>query len=335
MAPDDPTYDIPRRAFRLVLVYCTLRELEIFSDLPAAGEMSRLELTQRVDSLLEENGLPPEMTLRRMREGNVVFTGARILRVLLPGCNVDDTLSFCCPGWGRDSFLQFLLLSGYRVESEDDQTVEDEDYGRQRSHSGCRHGMLLVNGDGCSITVLESVSMSPLVPVFFSPTTASMNYISADGVACLYPDTTLNKTGLTNYARYLSDEERRRRLEPYIAQGFQVIDSCEVWHSHGSADGGYTQADLPVHCQRKSRRIDRPDALMVPFAKGGFVPVRPFARWRLGHNRLSHSGSHEEKDVLVSVEAEGGSFIEYNLHQKTFELEDLLYGYLVAQLDEL
>ncbi|KAF6749191.1 hypothetical protein DFP72DRAFT_1073323 [Ephemerocybe angulata] len=327
MSPDVPTYKIARRGFKLVLAYCTLRELKIFSDLPVTGEMARMELMERVWSLLKDSGLAPERTIERMREGNVVVTGPHVLNVLLPDCHIDDRLCFCCPTWGKEAFLEFLQHSTYRVLSADNQVARDEFYGLQSAHTGCRHATFLANEDGHSITLLESVSMSPLVPVFFSPTTAGMNYISADGVACLYPGMTLSKTCLTNYARHLSDDDRRVLLDMYATHGFEVIGSCEAWHSHGMTEDKYTAPESAGYCQRKTKRIDRPDALMLPFAKRGFVPIRPFTRWRLGHNvQRPEDGSWEEKDVVASVEAEGGSFIEYDADQPIFRLNPLLHA---------
>ncbi|KAF6755121.1 hypothetical protein DFP72DRAFT_1067851 [Ephemerocybe angulata] len=297
--------------------------------------MVRRELKERVTAVLRDKGLDADETLRRMREMNVVMEGPPILQVLLPDCNVGHVLSFCCPGWGKGAFSQFLLSAGYSVEEEDDQTVELPDDGSQDCHTGCQHVTTLRNGDGCTVTVNESVSMSPLVPIFFAETTASINYVSADGVACLYPEMTLYKMALTNYARAFLDEDRQAGMTTYIANGFRIVDTCENTHNHPPIHHlDSLEEELPVNCQQKPRRINGPDALMVPFTKGGFVPVRPFVRWRLGYNWRLENGALRNRDVIISVESEGGSFIEYNHVQPRFNLEDALYGHLDVHFDE-
>ncbi|KAF6749193.1 hypothetical protein DFP72DRAFT_819146, partial [Ephemerocybe angulata] len=178
-----------------ILSHCSLREIGIVSDFPTAGPIARMELKERVARVLRKKGLDPDETLSRMRESNVVMEGQGILQVLLPECEVGDEISFCCPGWGREPFCQYLRTAGYEVEDEDDQTAEVPDDGLHNLYTGCRCVRLLRNENGSTIAVDESVSMSPLVPIFFGVTTVSMNYVSAEGVACFYPDLTLKKSG--------------------------------------------------------------------------------------------------------------------------------------------
>ncbi|KAF6749623.1 hypothetical protein DFP72DRAFT_1048890 [Ephemerocybe angulata] len=305
----------------------SLRELESLADFPMAGPIARTELKQRVGSLLNEKELNADDTLRHMREWNVVMEGPAALQVLMPECNGDRSLSFCCPRWGSMPFCQFLSSAGYSLKKRDDQTVEVPDDGRYNIHTGCIEVITMGNGDGCTVTVCESVSMCPLVPIFFADSTASMNYVCADGVACLYPDMTLNKTGFINYSRVFLDEDRQAGMAKYRANGFNILDTCEDAHTHH--DEG-----LQVTCQRRTRGINDRQVLMLPFTTSGFVPIRPFVRWRLGYNRRLDDGSLHEKDVMVSVEAEGGSFIEYNSNQPRFDLDDLLYRRLEPHFDE-
>ncbi|KAF6765873.1 hypothetical protein DFP72DRAFT_838493 [Ephemerocybe angulata] len=120
----------------------SLQELEILSDLLTAGPIARMELKKRVAAVLNGKGLDADQTLCRMCAINTVMEGPVILQ----------------------------------IKEEDDQTIEVPDDGPYNLHIGSRHITMLWNRDGCTIAIHESVSMSPLVLIFFADTTASMNY---------------------------------------------------------------------------------------------------------------------------------------------------------------
>ncbi|KAF6746513.1 hypothetical protein DFP72DRAFT_823059 [Ephemerocybe angulata] len=165
--------------------------------------LARDTIHARLTSLLASQHLDPEGFLEKMAETNTVLSGSGALEIILPGTCTPGDLDLYCPrdeGQTLSSYLEANSFNKYEYSStsierrsEDGQSDDDEHYD---SRNGIKSIIRLCHeAHGSKIHIIESLSLSPLVPLFFFHSTVVMNFVSATAAVCFYPELTFQHKG--------------------------------------------------------------------------------------------------------------------------------------------
>ncbi|KAF6747329.1 hypothetical protein DFP72DRAFT_1149371 [Ephemerocybe angulata] len=292
-----------------VLRYVNLYVLHALDECPFAGEMARKELRRRIEIVLRCFSLPISSTLRRMRRDNVILGGFAALEIVMPETGDISSLEFFAPHGKSAQFIDMLRTFGY--QNVDDGNGDDvlDPYDMPMFH-GIGPWTRLTRGDGVDVTVVESVSLSPLLPILFEPSTVTVNFITGEGAVCVYAGLTFNQRGFLNYTAAVSDEEREAASERLGTHGFELLASCEALHAHDVEQGETVRQE----CQHVFTRPD--NSVSMSFVDGFDVVLYPSVSWRLGYY-TDEGGRRNHHGVHAFVSTEGGA-LEYNNDRRRY-----------------
>ncbi|KAF6748640.1 hypothetical protein DFP72DRAFT_1073995 [Ephemerocybe angulata] len=245
-------------------------------------DLAKEAIHLRLTSLLGSRHLDAEQFLEKMAETNSVVSGSGALEIILPGtCTPRDLDVYTPSNEGRTlvTYLEANNFESYKYEGTpiDRRKEEQED---DHEHYDNRNGIKAVHRlrhavYGSQIHIIESVSLSPLVPLFFFHSTQVMNFVSATAAVCFYPELTFRRKGLMNFAWPGSDFKNLDAVQKYRARGFEIYDHCTKLHSHTglcSIVDPYPRES----CSTIHRRTDDAFVLKLPhFSTYAATTIRP------------------------------------------------------------
>ncbi|KAF6746290.1 hypothetical protein DFP72DRAFT_855550 [Ephemerocybe angulata] len=227
-----------------------------------------------------------------MLSSGTILSGSAALSIILPGSCKPGDLNFYCPVGSLAIATNHFINNGEYAEV----NVTRRTLVSQRT----RHSSLDVNNGVRSVhkfrhlttcrfvTLTESISESPLLPLFYFHTTLMMNCVTGGGAICFYPDLTYHCIGRLNPCHNFdkvhkpgsvakwTDSTRFKFLEYRRTQPIPGLERHT--ESHGIR-------------QRASRRSN--DEWLSAFSYGEADPwtgMGPTLRWRLG---IHYTWNHE------------------------------------------
>ncbi|KAH6873737.1 hypothetical protein BKA70DRAFT_1240994 [Coprinopsis sp. MPI-PUGE-AT-0042] len=243
-------------------------------------------LNDRVSLELIKWGLPAAETLRLLRQTNSVISGSFALKAVLASDFMPGDIDIYCPRGCSEGILLFLKENGYEEEinykpgdSLNATTIVTEggiegDNHYDSADTGIEEIHLLIHPDtGMKINIITSCMCSALIPILLFHSTLLMNWISQDGIICLYPELTMVKRGLQN--EFPARDKTRKALLKYRERGFQILSE---WH-----DLDESETSLSAIGWGHVRTMGDPDVLFVPFCEGSTSLPGCFEgiKWRL------------------------------------------------------
>ncbi|KAF6756111.1 hypothetical protein DFP72DRAFT_810809 [Ephemerocybe angulata] len=180
--PTDENGDpLPADIQALILDMLPLTSLDALSKLPLMREVIRAKLKAKIDNILTAFSLDADACLSMMERAGAILSGSAALYVVAPGYAAPNDLNFYCPKHAAKGVATYFSRSpGYTKVSNPTIRVVAE-----------RSPFNILD----AITLSESISTSPLVPLFSFHSTTLMNCISGRGVLSFYPKLTEQYVG--------------------------------------------------------------------------------------------------------------------------------------------
>ncbi|KAF6750462.1 hypothetical protein DFP72DRAFT_1072185 [Ephemerocybe angulata] len=294
-----PFLGVPNEILVRILKGASLHDLQAFTHATGLPSVVQFVLKERLRLLLSLWGLDDLASRNMMRTTGSVLGGSAALSMIHPNTLVPCNLDFYCPLGNAGLVLDFFKARGYHDLSFGGRDPVSPGMGVKRVYTlGSLETLQGVN-------VVESLSLSPLVPILYSPTTLVMNYVSSEAVVCCYPALTTAKKGILNSppcsmltggasARNIAMFawrgciDKYRKLYAFDVQCKQQCDSSTCDHLVGRT------------CLLAERRASDTYHLRVGF--GDVVPlnVGPDVRW-VQINEVEPVGGNDDDPYVPGV----------------------------------
>ncbi|KAH6903359.1 hypothetical protein BKA70DRAFT_1228075 [Coprinopsis sp. MPI-PUGE-AT-0042] len=251
----------------------------------AAPHLAHEELRLRVKTLSIRAHLRISALIDMLRDTGSVISGSGALTVLVPCRFVNAGLDiFCAFNKHRDVF-EFLQHNGYGTPRKGklypcrarDRLAEDPDFHSSFVAPSAIHTFyqLRHNDNGYVVSVVRSHSSCSIAPILGYHSTIMMNWISWDGVSCMYPALTFDYKGLTTALSFnyvISD--RVPQPPALLPQPAQALSHSE-WQ-------GCVQGFHNPYCKRAEREINDWGTLLMAFTARTEVAAYPVnVSWKL------------------------------------------------------
>ncbi|KAF6743187.1 hypothetical protein DFP72DRAFT_859382 [Ephemerocybe angulata] len=293
----------PNDVQNVVMSYLSLRDLKALREVDALGEAIRDHLRSRVARMLASFGLDGSSTLKVMKTSNTVISGSAALEIVVPGACKPNDLNLYCPRGKSSEMIVHLLRNHYILVGETPSAHEVAE-GCTNHHYPARNGVRQLfrfshTTHPFTLTLVESISESPLLPILFFHSTYVMNYCSSTEVACLYPEMTHDAKGLHNRSEAFDFLHKRETLRRWDDCGIDLVWNCELWHSEHYSKRASRRH--PGECQRVVRSIHDDTTLRIGYDRGSSIPSNESrVEWRLGFFDLKARGvEHHDTQVLT------------------------------------
>ncbi|KAH6871274.1 hypothetical protein BKA70DRAFT_1451296 [Coprinopsis sp. MPI-PUGE-AT-0042] len=275
------------------------------------------DLRLRVKSLVARAGLRIADVIDMMRETSTVISGSGALVVIVPCSFVNEGLDFFCPFDERDTVFQFFRKRGYGPPkrgkiismSTRNQYSGDEDFHSSVVIPSSIEAFYHLDHEetGYRVSIVQSRSMSAIAPILGYHSTILMNWISWDGISCLYPALTMDYLGLTTALTYnhIISDRVSRAIARYRNEGFTLHERCLqiIFHSPDKCFAGraqvfktpdglqYWSKVVNPYCKRSIREINGWGTLSMSFDAGGTVADHDLCvTWKLSMLYLGKEG---------------------------------------------
>ncbi|KAH6874124.1 hypothetical protein BKA70DRAFT_1240661 [Coprinopsis sp. MPI-PUGE-AT-0042] len=226
---------LPRETRLQVLAGMNIQELDALRDDPIVNHDAGQVLSDRVALELIKWGLPAAETLRRLKETGSVISGSFALKAVLASSFTPGDIDIYCPKGRSEEVFLFLKDNGYEDETRCQRNFANNSTISVEGQFGAHYDgldtaieqiyLLIHPGTGKKINVICSFLSSALIPILLFHSTLLMNWISQDGIACLYPGLTLRKRGLQN--EFPARSKTKEALLKYRERGFQIVSEWD------------------------------------------------------------------------------------------------------------
>ncbi|KAJ3515329.1 hypothetical protein NMY22_g14482 [Coprinellus aureogranulatus] len=302
----------PTELFRELLYHFTVRELCILARLPAFAFDAQNELKSRLGCLMDHWALDVDSTLSMFEKTGAIMSGSGVLYVCVPGKWWPGDLDFYCERGTLQDVLQFFETQGYKRDSDSISPEEAHGAGVPRDENYCMdllHSVLTLTHRqrGTKINLVESSLPSSEAPVLVFHSTQVMNFITAKGVVCLYPEWTTKMKGIVCHpagrVRWKENEAKEELvLTKYRKRGYEMTENCADLHVEG--------ARVCSVCTPLWTGINDEAKSMVFEGTGLAAPLRRRYMWRLGgyhhsvHTLPNGQSTVQQRGAMVVVQGD-------------------------------
>ncbi|KAH6902988.1 hypothetical protein BKA70DRAFT_1433961 [Coprinopsis sp. MPI-PUGE-AT-0042] len=292
------------------------------------------DLRLHVKSLVARAGLRIADVINMMRETSTVISGSG--------------LDFFCPFDERDTVFQFFRKCGYGPPkrgkiismSTRNQYGGDEDFHSSFVIPSSIEAFYHLDHEetGYRVSIVQSRSMSAIAPILGYHSTILMNWISWDGISCLYPALTMDYLGLTTALtyNYIISDRVSRAIARYRNEGFTLHERCSqiIFHSPDKCFAGraqvfktpdglqYWSKVVNPYCKRSIREINGWGTLSMSFDAGGTVADHDLCvTWKLmqdkryyQYNGVKSLPNHDPDAIATVVNEDDVHLFDDYLH---------------------
>ncbi|KAF6747823.1 hypothetical protein DFP72DRAFT_854021 [Ephemerocybe angulata] len=304
-----------------VLQYLPLQPLSVLANLRDMEAVVKEHLERRITNTISSFSLHAKKTLNMMEETGTVLSGSAALEITSPGSCVPEDLNFYSPSGAAEATVeQILLTSGFALIQEPETAIltERTPFSKLNVNNGVKRVFRLSHRTtGKRVTVIESLSPSPLVPIFFFHLTTLMNCVTGRGAISFYPDLTETYTAMMNPRRNFAVVHKPMELVKWQGRGTAIVRDCDEFHPSRPNSATHGKRGM---CQRAFRHSQDGWSLSTDSKLG------PTIAWRLGHKSKdqSQAGLHDPVVHLLHEE----------WHLRTHRLLEIWVEYL-APMDEI
>lgn len=188
--------DVPADAAQLVhTATMTLRDLSLLALSPIYGDEARHELEFRVVRTLEEWNLDGDTTFKMLDTTDGVMSGSAVLNICDPKDWQPGDLDFYCALGRLTQTRAFSRSQGYTVVPQE-HPLATTDLDDEYVLKNLMKSVTILEKQGKKINVIEASVSCAVAPLFAFHSTLVMNAVTAGGVVCYYPSTTMQGIGV-------------------------------------------------------------------------------------------------------------------------------------------
>ncbi|KAH6880238.1 hypothetical protein BKA70DRAFT_1239029 [Coprinopsis sp. MPI-PUGE-AT-0042] len=325
---------LPPELKSMILKDLSIKELKKIAGV--APHLAHEELRLRVKALAKRAHLKISTVIDMLRDTGSVISGSAALLVLVPCSFVNAGLDIFCSFDQHRHVLDFLRRNGYGTPrkgkiismSRHDRLANDPDFHSSFVIPSAIHAIYQVTHEdtGYIVSVVRSRSSCSIAPILGYHSTFMMNWISWDGVSCMYPALTIDYMGLTTALsfNYVISERVSRALTLYRDRGFLVYDRCSQIRYHSPQSCYYTRSKLFLipngkvysqgllnpYCKRTEREINDWGTLSMAFTARSEVVAYPIrVNWKLAMQFLGQEADYmlgcDQKADCAWIEVQG------------------------------
>ncbi|KAH6903740.1 hypothetical protein BKA70DRAFT_1227665 [Coprinopsis sp. MPI-PUGE-AT-0042] len=271
--------------------------------------MASRHLNERVDALFRRSGLPPLETKQMLGCTDSRVTGSTALVASVECDFTNQDIDIITPNSQSENVIKFLKQCKFTEAPANVDAEEEDAYTR---NGAIEKVHTLFNAAGRKVNVCQSENESSVAPILLFHNTCVMNWISFDGVTCLYPALTNEHKGewqVRQGKRYTNGDEGIINLiqdattaqgveaiEKYRERGFDLLEYCTqmehhdppacfserpTWITLPNAKKLLVEAKNP-YCTRCIRKVGDGMEASMAFQLGGKVQdVKESIQWRL------------------------------------------------------
>ncbi|KAH6869301.1 hypothetical protein BKA70DRAFT_1452058 [Coprinopsis sp. MPI-PUGE-AT-0042] len=200
-------------------------------------------LRNRVKVVVARAHLKISSVIDMLRDTGSVISGSSALIVVVPCSFVNRGLDIFCTFDQAGRVFNFLRQNGYGSPQKGgiisfshlDQYCDDPSFHSSFVIPSSIHGIYHLTHEttGYRVSVVRSRSMA-IAPIFGYHSTVLMNWISWDGVHCMYPMLTSTYQGLTTALsfNFLIADRVDRAISLYRNRGFAIYERCSQINYH-------------------------------------------------------------------------------------------------------
>ncbi|KAF6744363.1 hypothetical protein DFP72DRAFT_857664 [Ephemerocybe angulata] len=311
-----------------VLEYLPLRSLGYLATLPYMDHIVRDHLRRRIESTIAASGLHVQNTLSMMEQSGTVISGSAALEIAAPGLCSPNDLNLYCPLESYSDAIDLITQTdGYIAEQERTTTVAARrtPFSKLNVNNGVRRMWKFRHiSTGRRITLTESLSPSPLAPIFFFHLTSLMNCVTGRGAVSFYPEMSEKYTvqALINRSKNFETIHRPLEVSKWTDRGTTIIPDCADTHpGHPSS----VTRERRGMCQWSYRHTKDPWTTYLAFKKPELeCDIGPALAWRLGHLFKARG--------QIKIYAPTVHLLHEEWHLRTFRLLEIWIEY-AAPLD--
>ncbi|KAF6756127.1 hypothetical protein DFP72DRAFT_1066943 [Ephemerocybe angulata] len=318
---------LPPEMISHVLDYLPLRSLQHIVDFPDMENHVRTHLKRRLSTTLSAFGFSAEKAIDVMQRSGTILSGSAALEIVQPGTCTPEDLNFYCPLGSSAAALELIShTKEYQPVEERKATVAipRTPFSQLNVNNGvkCVHRFRDATTEK-RITLIESLSPSPLLPLFFFHLTALMNCVTGTGAVSFYPELTESSAALLNRGIHFGAIHKPLEVEKWISRDIRLITDC---HDEHPGHPNLTTREKRGMCQWAYRHSadDWTSALSFQ-ADVAKINPGPELGWRLGH--VFKAGNR------VRVYAPAVHTLHEEWHLRTFRLLEIWVEY-TAPVDE-
>ncbi|KAH6891828.1 hypothetical protein BKA70DRAFT_1440996 [Coprinopsis sp. MPI-PUGE-AT-0042] len=216
---------LPPELKSMILKDLGIKELKKIASV--APHLAHEELRLRVKALAKRAHLKISAVIVMLRDTGSVISGSAALLVLVPCPFVNAGLDIFCSFDQHRHVLDFLRHNGYGTPRKGkiismschNHLADDSDFHSSFVIPSTIHTFYQVThkDTGYIVSVVHSRSSCSIAPILGYHSTIMMNWISWDGVSCMYPALTIDYKGLTTALsfNYVISERVSRALTLY------------------------------------------------------------------------------------------------------------------------
>ncbi|TEB33496.1 hypothetical protein FA13DRAFT_1789933 [Coprinellus micaceus] len=283
----------------------TLKSLLPFNQL---RRFARRALRERVNDIIEDFHLDPALVLKMMDTTGTIISGSAALQAVSPRLNWKaGDVDFYCGVDVIDAVLLCFKRQSYEVVNTHPAPYAYKKFytfgarnalpsnfeARFRANSCIENVFTLSHTPSAlTINVIQSRSPASATPLAFFHSTLVMNFVSAGGVACAYPDLTLNSLGLMNF----------QSMPPVQHVHIRDVRAVDKYQSRGYLFVQGDEHDVTVDGIERGRTWDDPFTIKMCFRKHLKVLTGPNSTisWRTSFREYYNWGFREHApEVLV------------------------------------
>ncbi|KAH6888305.1 hypothetical protein BKA70DRAFT_1121506 [Coprinopsis sp. MPI-PUGE-AT-0042] len=246
-------------------------------------------------------------------------SGSAALFVAVPCTFKIKDVDIYTPFSKSSNVITFLNRQGFHRL---DNSTEVEEYSRS---GAIAEVVMLENSSDQRINVCRSANESSVTPILLFHSTVVMNWISFDGVTCLYPALTMKHEGFVNLIPSATTEKGTAAIQKYTERGFKLHHYCTQidHHSYVTCHTGKpvtirlpdgVRVDVPAknpYCQRRIRDLADGFSYSMAFKKHKQVKPHGFdVKWRLCMLFEGREGLDKRRVAASSVGARQVGWVE-------------------------
>ncbi|KAH6888878.1 hypothetical protein BKA70DRAFT_886565 [Coprinopsis sp. MPI-PUGE-AT-0042] len=259
-----------------------LADLSSLSDV--FPQLAHRNLRDRVMRVLSRFGLQFEPTMEVMRRTDTRMAGSASNKVIDDGGWFNKDIDLYTPASSVPEVIEYLQRCGYgepTVENPHAIPVDPNSQFKPYERQGAVQQILALhhNKTGRKVNVMQSSTESSVAPIVAFHSTVVMNWISYDGVTCLYPALTLKRKGISNVLPSFKTAKKQAALRKYEDRGYTIYDSCTQLNHHTvraceeerprtvrTPDGIFLHTNaMNPYCKRRVREADDGEELSMAF----------------------------------------------------------------------
>ncbi|KAF6750742.1 hypothetical protein DFP72DRAFT_851543 [Ephemerocybe angulata] len=302
----------------------SLRDLKKVSSLTPLAPIVQRHLHDRVESMWKAFHLPSSPSLGMLKDTGSIVSGSAALDLILPGLRTPRDLNLYCPEGAASAVLSYLFSHKFILQGPP-LVWNSMKEGRSNNCFNINNGVKSLHRlkhleESALITVVESVSLSPILPILFFHTTFTMNYCDDKEITCLYPNLTACSVGLNNRSEDYDRLHKTEATQKWEQLGIELVWNCDSKHRHYSENTTALPFAATGKCQRQIRTLDDAITLRMGFTEEKRISSDLKITWSLGYTDwMTNKVEYVDTHVSITTPTTGTKYSTLRHHRRALD----------------